>query len=264
MCQGQAATITGNASANYITGTSNADVIQAGGGNDTIFGKGGNDLICAGAGNDAIDGQAGSDPVYGGLGNDLCIASTFQEHSLHHGCEIHLTQPPTDPPAPSATSAPTVLEARVAQGAQQAAKANPAPSAVAGDCGDFCYGGAPRCSIDNHFIDMNHSYNGVSGAPVTSSLYSPQSYVAVTALLYNVFKGQSTFTPTTTYLLPDDGNSYYVPPNPSAVGTPLGGTFQLWTFFAWSPDGTNWTSWYWSAAQPNVNDGINRSEFCSA
>ncbi len=69
-CNGQAATIVGDAGDNVLTGTAGVDVIVGLGGDDEIVGLGGNDIICAGDGNDRITGNAGADWIDAGPGDD--------------------------------------------------------------------------------------------------------------------------------------------------------------------------------------------------
>lgn len=68
-CEGQKATIVGNAKANKLTGTPQRDVIWGGDGNDTISGLGGNDIICGGGGADRIHGGPDDDRIFGELDN---------------------------------------------------------------------------------------------------------------------------------------------------------------------------------------------------
>gem|GEM_PF-1584890 len=70
LCDGQPATITGTAEADFLTGSIRADVIWGGRGDDHIAAGSGDDLVCAGPGDDVVTGAGGDDTLLGGGGDD--------------------------------------------------------------------------------------------------------------------------------------------------------------------------------------------------
>lgn len=234
-CNGHAATIVRGGGNDRIVGTSGPDVIVAGAGNDRIFGGAGNDIICGGAGNDLIDGAAGKDPVYGGAGRDLCFASNTAEHSLHHGCEVHLGAPVGDLPP--------------GRGGPQFKGAS-APAASQGECDDSsCYAGQPVCyGFGPNETPALNFRDGIE--PIAHSFYD-QGRIAV-SLEIDTFDESNTqysiYSPTTVETYPNlsAGTNYYVPPSPDVVGLSHSLVYVAYAYFNWyNPSTSSWSGWFW-------------------